>query len=183
MVYNFKKTLGRFLATCFCYSKKLAYNASPSCSCCSRATCLTMSWSVWQNLSANATAEPLQSCTNVATAELNKLEFRLDIGVRVSPLQAAPDLFKFRFSLVTSVLGHFRVGALPIVPSESRYMTSVQHIESVVVRNRDYSSSNYQFKFFFCIWMCTISAEVVFVLSRRATLDTQHNGWKPAGFI
>ena len=31
----------------------------------------------------------------------------------------------FKFSLVTSVLVHIRVGALPIVLSESRYMTSV----------------------------------------------------------
>ena len=43
----------------------------------------------------------------------------------VSPLQAAHHQFKF--SPVTSVQVHVRVGALPRVLSESRYMTSVQH--------------------------------------------------------
>ena len=38
---------------------------------------------------------------------------------------------------VTSVQVHVRVGALPIVLSESRYMTSVQHSESVVVSLSD----------------------------------------------
>ena len=60
-----------------------------------------------------------------ASAELHQLEFRSDIiEVRVSPLQAAPDQAKF--SLVTSVWVHIQVRALPIVLSESRYMTSVQ---------------------------------------------------------
>ena len=57
----------------------------------------------------------------IATAELHQLEFRTDIGVRVSPLQAVPDPVKFR--LLTSVLVHVRVGTLPIVLSESRYLT------------------------------------------------------------
>ena len=87
--------------------------------------------------SANTTAEPLQSCTNVATVELPQLEFCRDFGVlvsRLSPLQAAPDQFKFRVSLVTSVLGPVQVGALLVVLSESRCMTSVRHSDSVVVR-------------------------------------------------
>ena len=37
----------------------------------------------------------------------------------------------------TSVQVHVRVGALPIVLSESRYMTSVQHSKSVVVSLSD----------------------------------------------
>ena len=51
----------------------------------------------------------------VATAELHQFEFLSDIGVRVSPLQAVPDQFKF--SLVTSVTVrvHVRVGALTVV--------------------------------------------------------------------
>ena len=38
---------------------------------------------------------------------------------------------------VTSVKVHVRVRALPIVMSESRYMTSVQHSKSVVVSGSD----------------------------------------------
>ena len=45
------------------------------------------------------------------------------VQIRVSPLQAAPD--QFRFSPVTSVLIHVWVRALSIVLSESCYMTSV----------------------------------------------------------
>ena len=46
---------------------------------------------------------------------LQSFEFLSDIGVRVSPLQAVPDQFKF--SLVTSVTVrvHVRVGALTVV--------------------------------------------------------------------
>ena len=94
----------------------------------------SISCSVLQSYSANTTAEPLQSCSNVDTAELQQLEFLSDIGVLVSPLQAEPDQFKFAVSLVTSVLGHVRVGALPVVLSESCYMTSVLYPGSVVVR-------------------------------------------------
>ena len=42
-----------------------------------------------------------------------------------------------KFSPVPSVQVHVRVGALPIVLSESRYITSVQHSESVVVSLSD----------------------------------------------
>ena len=150
MAYSRKSALSLYIYTyiyiylfqCFniCYiacqdNFKLCW-ASQSCRCCS--------WSVWQSYSANTIAEPLQSCTKVATAELHQLIFCSDMGVRVSPLQAAapllqpaPDQFKFQVSLVTSVLGHVRVRALPIVLSESRYMTSVQHSKSVVVRLSD----------------------------------------------
>ena len=55
--------------------------------------------------------------------------------LRVSSLQAAHHQFKF--SPVISVQVHIRVGALPIVLSESRYITWVQHSESVVFRLRD----------------------------------------------
>ena len=44
---------------------------------------------------------------------------------------------QFKFSIITSVRVHVQVGALPIVLSESRYMTSVRHSESVVVRLGD----------------------------------------------
>ena len=50
-------------------------------------------------------------------------------------LQAAHH--KSKFSPVTSVQVHVRVGALPIVLSESHYMISVQHSESAVIRLSD----------------------------------------------
>ena len=48
-------------------------------------------------------------------------------------LHAAHHQSKFSPVTLASVQVHVRVGALPIVLSESRYMTSVQHSESVVV--------------------------------------------------
>ena len=119
-----------YLFLCFnrCYiacseNFKLCW-ASPSCRCCSL-VCL-------------AELQYQYHCR--ATPELHQLEFRRDIGARVPPMQAAPDPFKLRVSVVTSVLGHVRVGALPVVLSESRYngyMTSVRHSKSVVVRLSD----------------------------------------------
>ena len=94
-----------------------------------------------------------------ATAELHQLEFRRDIGARVSPMQAAPDPFKLRVSVVTSVLGHVRVGALPIVLSESRcngYMTSVRHSESVVVRLSTLIGNRGYFKRPLCWSFCEV---------------------------
>ena len=133
MAYSRKSSIYLFLCFNICFSHAITTSsctgpAHP------RATCLIISWSVQHSYSANTTAEPLQSCTNVATVELPQLEFRRDFGVLVSPLQAAPDQFKFWVSLITSVLGPVQVGALPVVLSESRYMTSVRHSESVVVR-------------------------------------------------
>ena len=66
---------------------------------------LTMSWSVWQSYSANTCHLGLIThLVLVASAELHQLEFSSCIGVRVSPLQAAPEQFKFQVSLVKSVL-------------------------------------------------------------------------------
>ena len=73
--------------------------ASPSCSCCSRATCLTISWSVSQSYSANTChLGPITHSILFATAVLHQPEFHSDIRILASPLQAAPHKFKFRVS-------------------------------------------------------------------------------------
>ena len=97
---------------------------------------------------------------------------------------------QFKFSPVTSVQVQVRAGALPIVLSESREMTSVQHSESVVVRLSDFDQlptwsqmfwnkpnrgllqvQNIRYNFFI-IRKCTITVATVFALPLSATLDT-----------
>ena len=116
--------------------------ARPFCRCCSRATCLTVSLSIWQSYIANtchlclithsvlAASAPSVSPTWISAASLWS---KCRLGV--SPLQAAN--YQFKFSPVTSVQVQIRVGDLPIVLSESRYMNSVQHSKSVIVRLSD----------------------------------------------
>ena len=83
--------------------------ASPTCSCCSRATCHTISWCVQSctnlNLVTSSSQSPSQ-CSNFSHCQ----------GTCLKPVSA-----------VTSIRVHVWNWTLPIVRSESHYMTSVRH--------------------------------------------------------
>ena len=120
--------------------------ARPFCRwCCSRATCLSAGLFGRGTLPIPATLVlshtqfllPARLVCHQFESQLLPSRCDLSLVVQTQSLALQVEHHQFKFSPVTSVQVHIQVGALSIVLSESRYMTSVQRSKSVVVRLSD----------------------------------------------